>query len=528
MDGPLSLFAKGKVMKTMRNAPAFLGMAVWALSVSLLLAADWNFARPSIVPEPVSLTYKADVCCRLDGKSTVRITCNDTQAVHWVARKMKDELHVAPVFKPQQAVHLPSGGGYELNVTPRFFDLIADDMQGIVNAYHSLRMALIAERGVLRCSAWICPEMRIKDAPKFKFRAMHICWFQETPATMIERQLRLAAQLKFNYAVLETWGSFDSEKVPWYKWKNAVAKRDEIRRLCALARDMGLTLIPQLNIFGHASGARACNGKHVALDTDYRYAPVFEPDGWMWCLSNPYATKTILELVAEMHELFGNPPYFHIGCDEGGAPGCPKCRAQDWPETVGRHIANVSGFLKARSARCLMWHDMLLSGSDERFSKLNDYPVNGATRAGCEKLLSLIPKDVIVCDWYYGGKRNTFPTWEYFKGQGRDVVPSSWMKPVGTVSMGVNAVKSELFGFMGTSWHRAYGETLKHIYLPTAYAAWGCADAYAAYCPNFSPIWRRMGWDMKLSEEDDAGYSFDDIPARAHSRPGGMQIWEAE
>ena len=489
-------------------------------------AAEWNFARPRVAPEPVSLEYQSNVCCRLDGKALVRVTCNDAQAAQWIGKRIREDLHVEPRIVSQQAAHLPAGGGYELNVSPSGFNLLAEDLQGIRNAYYSLRMVLLAERDVLCSQAWICPELRIKDAPKFSFRAMHICWFQETPTHMIERQLRLCAQLKFNYAIIETWGSFDSESVPWYKWKNAVAKREEIKRLVALAKELGVTAIPQLNIFGHASGARACNGKHVALDTDYRYAPLFEPDGWTWCLSNPNTMKILLALVGELHELFGNPPYFHIGCDEAHPPSCPKCRLLDWPAAVGKHIATVADFLGKRSARCLMWHDMLLSRKDERFVNLKEYPINGASRSSCEKILSAIPKNIIVCDWYYGGKRNTFPTWEYFKAQGRDLVPSSWMKSDGTISMGENAVKSQVFGFMGTSWHRAYGEALPHIYLPAAYSAWGCAESYNRHRPGFVEIWRRCGWDMKLTDEDSSGYAPDDLPSRPFSRPQVPGSWE--
>lgn len=33
----------------------------------------------------------------------------------------------------------------------------------------------------------------------------------------------------------------------------------------------------------------------------------------------------VRDLVLEMHEAFGNPPFFHIGCDEADPPVCPTC-----------------------------------------------------------------------------------------------------------------------------------------------------------------------------------------------------------
>ena len=52
-------------------------------------AAEWNFARPRVAPEPVSLEYQSNVCCRLDGKALVRVTCNDAQAAQWIGKRIR-------------------------------------------------------------------------------------------------------------------------------------------------------------------------------------------------------------------------------------------------------------------------------------------------------------------------------------------------------------------------------------------------------------------------------------------------------
>ena len=95
----------------------------------------------------------------------------------------------------------------------------------------------------------------------------------------------------------------------------------------AVAGDSGVMLVPQLNVFGHASLTSVRTGNHAALNVSPEYEPIFEPySGWNWCLSSPAARQMIKDLMVELHDLFGRPPYFHIGCDEGCPPTWPDCR----------------------------------------------------------------------------------------------------------------------------------------------------------------------------------------------------------
>ena len=58
-------------------------------------------------------------------------------------------------------------------------------------------------------------------------------------------------------------------------------------------------------------------GSNVSvLNKHPEYAPLFEPDGWSWCLSNPAARRYIEDIVTELCDIFDEPEFFHIGCDE--------------------------------------------------------------------------------------------------------------------------------------------------------------------------------------------------------------------
>ena len=73
------------------------------------------------------------------------------------------------------------------------------------------------------------------------------------------RAIRLAALMKFNYAIIEPWGMYKSEKHPWWGWPHANMTKEEVRRLVAIGKDIGITLIPQINCYGHASSSKTVN-----------------------------------------------------------------------------------------------------------------------------------------------------------------------------------------------------------------------------------------------------------------------------
>ena len=490
---------------------------------TVILAAAILFPKPNVIPEPVKLDYRASETCRLDDRASVRVVSGDEADAEWVEEKLEDFLKVEPKVTWSARTGENLGvDAYRLRAAGSSFTLEADDLRGVRNAFYTLRMCLMAERGVKESKGWISPGLDVEDRPRHAFRAMHVCWIPETAMRTVERQIRLAAYFKFNYLILEFFGTYDSDACPWYGWEKGLrAKTSDVKRLVKLGRDLGVTLVPALNCFGHASMARGCGGKHAALDMHPEYAPLFEPrEGWVWCLTNPETQKTIRSLISELYERFERPGFFHIGCDESHPPSCPTCAATDWPVTVGNHVKGLRDHIASLGARTLMWHDMLLSRKDPRWAgdAFKAYPINGSSKEECERLLKLLPKDVVICDWYYGNhdsnKRKDFPTWDYFKSLGFGVVPTSWMLPETTIAMGKAAERQETFGYMGTCWHHSYNPELYLIYLPSAFAAWGCSAAYekAAWL-DFATRWREVGWDMgDMDEKVKCGYSEDEIP----------------
>ena len=450
-----------------------------------------------------------------DATTTVRLACPDPAAAKWLQAHYKEWYgdYAPKVAEGQLAsfnFQLPSSAeAYAASVDETGVKIAANTLAGTRWASYTLRQLTIAKRGTFKTEGYILPKLTIEDRPHLAFRAVHLCCFPETRIQQIERAIRLAALLKFNYAIIEPWGMYKSERHPWWPWPNAYLTKSEVKRLVAIGKDIGITLIPQINCYGHASSSRGCTIKHSALDLDPEYEPLYEPGGWNWCLSNPETQRVLRELIAEMYENFDKPPFFHLGCDEAVNQTCPECVKTPNAELVCRHITGLAEFVKSLGARPMIWHDMLLARGDPRWK--------GFVHCGNKETATLadtLPKDVIICDWQYSygdmkESRKDWPTIKYFIDKGFPVAGCPWRNYNAMKPMADYLVKNGGFGFIETTWHHLRGSEWEKMYMSSAHAAWGSVVSHEV---SFQRSLRLVGNDMKVTDYLDTGYLNNQIP----------------
>ena len=450
-----------------------------------------------------------------DATTTVRLACPDPTAAKWLQAHYKEWYgDYAPKVAEGQLASFnfqlsSSAEAYAASVDETGVKIAANTLAGTRWASYTLRQLTIAKRGTFKTEGYILPKLTIEDRPHLAFRAVHLCCFPETRIQQIERAIRLAALLKFNYAIIEPWGMYKSEKHPWWPWPNAYLTKSEVKRLVAVGKDIGITLIPQINCYGHASSSRGCTIKHSALDLDPEYEPLYEPGGWNWCLSNPETQRVLRELIAEMYENFDKPPFFHLGCDEAVNQTCPECVKTPNAELVCRHITGLAEFVKSLGARPMIWHDMLLARGDPRWK--------GFVHCGNKETATLadtLPKDVIICDWQYSygdmkESRKDWPTIKYFIDKGFPVAGCPWRNYNAMKPMADYLVKNGGFGFIETTWHHLRGSEWEKMYMSSAHAAWGSVVSHEV---SFQRSLRLVGNDMKVTDYLDTGYLNNQIP----------------
>lgn len=488
--------------------------------VGLLQAAPLNQKEERIIksrlvpaPKSVSLTDGPDVV--LDGTLGVTLACTKEgpAAAKEVRRLFKAWFGITPTLASGDASRpFQTADAYRITANDKTLSIEAADLGGARNAMRTLRQIAEPVRGTRELKAYFVPELTIDDAPAMAFRGFHICWFPENTPVQMERFIRLAAYYKMNMIVIDPWGNFVSEKHPELAWPGATMTKKEIRRLVTIANDLGVTLIPQFNLFGHASAARSCSGKHAILDLHPELQPLFEPLGWTWCLSNPETTKVIEEVVVEMHEAFGRPPYFHAGCDEAEDMGtCATCRRTDYATLFRTFLTHIHDVLGARDCKMMIWHDMLLKVGDPRWK---GFYANGSQQA--EKMLEGLPRDIIICDWYYGApnKEKSWPTLNYFKAKGFPVLACPWENLEGYRELSKVVQSENLAGMLSTTWHHLYGGSMMQIYFRAAHAMWGTLPAGGYTNLTFAHHLRQVGWDVPVKRYEETGTFNTQLPEK--------------
>ncbi len=409
---------------------------------------------------------------------------------------------------------------YFVDVSPERIEIRADTAAALRYAFSTLRQLSESERGVLKSSRFQISCLNAHDFPALKFRGIHLCWFPESSETDLEKWIRMAAYCKFNYAVLEPWGVFPYQSHPEFGWETKKVPLETFRRLVTLGKELGIRLIPQLNLFGHAAMSRCGTGKHAVLNRHPEFAPLFEPDGWTWCLANPETGKVLTDLCLEIHEAFDSPEFFHIGCDEAYNAGtCSLCAQSDYPRLFADHIRCFHDLFRNRGTRILMWHDMLLDRADSRW--------NGFICCGTKLLSNLyatLPKDIVICDWQYdwahgpnAPDRDNWITSEFFQNAGFDTLTCPWKEHEQILSVGRHAAKHGQFGLLQTVWHKDHDNTFQ-FFAPGSTAAWNPESSVTATCIQecFNRYLRDVTHDMNLTEYADFGHHTHQVNPVSH------------
>lgn len=342
-----------------------------------------------------------------------------------------------------------ANAAYALTVGADGVGASAADGAGMRHAWFTLLQLLDADDAPGGSLSFAAPHAAIQDWPAMRFRGLHLCVFPETSPAMIEKAIRLAAFFKFTHVVLEFWGMLKLDALKELSWPEGWTKA-EAGGLVAIARGMGLEVVPMFNCWGHASGSRIRHGRHVVLDQNPRLAPLFEPDGWTWCLTNPRAQALLRSVCDELMELAGPGRYFHLGCDEAYSHAtCDRCRATDRVRLFADHVNDLAAHVERRGRRALMWGDALL----ERAKWPAGFAANGTPSLPTHLALERVSRKIVINDWHYDVK-GEIPTLAHFRGLGFETIACPWDSASNIRALAKAAVANGSEGMLMTTWHR--------------------------------------------------------------------------
>ena len=251
-----------------------------------------------------------------------------------------------------------------------------------------------------------CPAVAIRDWPAMKWRGASIDISRGPIPTLefMERQIRTLAAYKLNLYGLYMEDVFTVKGNGIFAPPDALTP-EEITQLVAYAKKYYVTIMPELETFGHL---------HNVLRYD-AYSDLAEtPHGAVLTPTQPGSYDLIGKLISEMAPLFPGP-FFHIGADETNELGQGKTKDLIAQQGLGQvylaHIAKLDAMLKPFHKQTMFWADIA-----EKFPQL----------------LPTLPKDLIAVVWTYDVKPSYDEDLDPFKNAGLPIFVSpgigNWRK----------------------------------------------------------------------------------------------------
>jgi hexosaminidase len=302
-----------------------------------------------------------------------------------------------------QAANPPLGDeGYSLTVAPEGVMIRAGSSAGLFyGAQSCLQLLSIPGETAGQRTNWLIPCVHIEDQPRFRWRGMmldvsrHFFTKEE-----VERLLDEMAWHKLNvfhwHLVDDQGWRLEIKKYPRLTevgaWRKAIGfgldakastaygpdgryggyyTQDDVREVVAYAQARHITIVPEIEMPGHASAALmaypqySCTGGPFTTDLP---GGVFNG---IFCAGNDDSFAFVEDILTEVCALFPGP-YIHIGGDEvlvDNWKHCPKCQARMKQEGLtkeseleGYFIRRVEKIVNAHQRRLVGWSEIREGG----------------------------------------------------------------------------------------------------------------------------------------------------------------------
>lgn len=358
--------------------------------------------RYALIPQPAEVRY-TDQVHSLRGPFNLR-TSPSSPELHALAALVSEELHRHGAESSSTAgdadgswftlglaadLRLEANEAYHLSVRTDGVQIEAGTLSGLFYGVQTLSQ-MISGR-VINGNQMALPGVEIRDFPRFGWRGMHLDVSRHfVPVPFVKKYIDLLARHKMNrfhwhltddqgwrieimkYPRLTEVGAW--RQGPGGKRYGGYYSQEEIREVVAYARARQVTIVPEIEMPGHASAALAaypeysCTGGPFEVETSWG---VFDD---VYCAGKD-ATFTFLEdILAEVASLFPGP-YIHIGGDE-----CPKarwrihdlCRQRMRSEQLADEDAlqayfvdRIAKYLRSLDKYVIGWDEILDGGAPE-------------------------------------------------------------------------------------------------------------------------------------------------------------------
>ncbi len=450
----------------MRHLMLFTLVALIIL-INLNCLSKKNGSELTIIPKPMDISRtQGEFALHADTKIYIQ---NQDEQLRHVGEYLADILKSSTGFNIDVAV-LPESAeaeslaivlsladatldlgdeGYQLLVTPKNVEILANKPNGLFYGVQTLRQLFppeIESREPVQREAWTAPCVTIKDKPRFVWRGMHLDVCRHFfPTEFVKNYIDQIAYHKmntFHWHLTEDQGwRVEIKKYPkltevgaWRvdrgdrHWNDREPQKpgekatyggfytqDEIREIVAYAKKRFVTVVPEIEMPGHAVAALAAYPEYSCTGGPYTVLPGgYWPIVDIYCAGKEETFQFLENVLDEVIPLFPSE-FFHIGGDEANKmrwKECPLCQARikaeglkDEHELQSYFIKRIEKHLNSRGKRLIGWDEILEGGLAPNATVMSWRGMQGgieAANAGHDVVMS--PTSHCYFD-YYQAKR---------------------------------------------------------------------------------------------------------------------------
>ena len=316
---------------------------------------------------------------------------------------------------------------YVLDVTRRGIELRGGSVSAVLYGLQSLRQLAFENRGTI-------PVVRIHDKPFFAYRGamLDVCR-HFSPIGEVKRFIDILALHKLNvfhwhltddqgwrieirrYPALTQTGSVrrgtvvgDHRTSSEYTDEpyGGYYTQDEIREVVAYAAERGITVIPEIEMPGHAVAALAAYPWLGCTGGPYEVMRTWGVSEDVLCIGKESTLGFLKDVLTEVLELFPSE-YIHIGGDESPRKrwkSCPFCQERIRREGLRNEaelqsylVRRIEEWLRDRGRRLIGWDEILEGGVSQDATVMSWR----GTRGGIEAARHGNRVVMVPCDYFY-------------------------------------------------------------------------------------------------------------------------------
>ena len=285
--------------------------------------------------------------------------------------------------------------GYRLTVTQKKIKLIGHDEAGVFYGLQSLIQLLKLSNGKITVQG-----CTIEDHPRFAYRGMHLDVSRHFfDVETIKKWIDMLALYKINtfhwhltddqgwrieikkYPLLQSISAYRDETIIGHKRDSphlfdgkrygGYYTQDEVKAVVKYATERHISIIPEIEMPGHALAALAAYPQLGCTGGSYKTATYWGIFDDVYCAGNDETFTFLQNVLDEVLPLFPSK-YIHIGGDECPKTKwqtCPKCQKRikdehlkDEHQLQSYFIGRMEKYLNSKGRQIIGWDEILEGG----------------------------------------------------------------------------------------------------------------------------------------------------------------------